>query len=638
MAALLLLVVISIGATIALNKPEAFDLEYFQESGELRRGLRDLLLDENVTWTPIKSDRLNFGQTDDIIWIKLDDRMFKPGPNIIVIPFRQLDNVQIYAVDRSSNYDIENYISGDRIPDHLKQFATERIVFQVNKKEHIDVYLRSVTSGVNHTPLRIYSEKEFVESTDYISLMVLFFVGLAVLAIFNYLVYYSTYKLNSYLYYAIAVLGLMVFVLFHYRVIKVFLPNVSIETLHSTIIFGMILAFYAGTETMRSLFNEWGETMYAGYYRYIRYVSVIVLVSSFFLSYKYALNLMFVYLGVASVVLLAFPIHYLISRRDSEYWSLVFTVLISWAVLLVGALVQILMEYGLIQDEYLASNGLLIGGIGVVVCSLVVNANNLEIEKSKKIRAEKNLQIANELIFQTEQAETINDMSSGIIHEIKNPLTWLSSSVMIAKRNLDNPEKLNKYLDRVESGIERITETVNNLNWFVSSNKIEQMDWFSLREPLERTLSLAQSELSGIETSLDIEDNVHIYGSMVHIAQVFSNLLTNSIKAISKVQDDRTGHIQVSISQQRDRNSRVVTLSWADNGIGMSENELSRMADFFYTTDKDGTAKGLGMFIVSQILNGHRSEMSVNSTKGVGTRFTIVFEPDRLYESATRSP
>ena len=99
--------------------------------------------------------------------------------------------------------------------------------------------------------------------------------------------------------------------------------------------------------------------------------------------------------------------------------------------------------------------------------------------------------------------------------------------------------------------------------------------------------------------------------------QLFLNIIMNSIEA------SKNGTISVSITKKE----QIVAISFRDNGCGMSEYELSRAIEPFYTTKKDGT--GIGLAVVKNIIDIHSFTFDIKSQKGAGTEFILYIDLEK---------
>ena len=111
-----------------------------------------------------------------------------------------------------------------------------------------------------------------------------------------------------------------------------------------------------------------------------------------------------------------------------------------------------------------------------------------------------------------------------------------------------------------------------------------------------------------------------VYGSVVHIEQVILNLMINAIDAIEEKNELSNNKIIIDVQKKK---NEVIT-SIIDTGIGIPDNLISRITDPFFTTKPPGKGTGLGLTVISNIIDFHNGKLDVESKIGKGSTFIIV--------------
>ena len=169
-----------------------------------------------------------------------------------------------------------------------------------------------------------------------------------------------------------------------------------------------------------------------------------------------------------------------------------------------------------------------------------------------------------------------------------------------------------------DSSIKKISEIVKALKYYAYTD-MDNTSLLDINENIQNVLLLMQNKL---KYSLDVEKELqslpHIHCTS-EISQVWTNLISNAHDAVveSKSQDEK-GKICIETSAQ----DGWVTVQIADNGVGISPENISKMFDPFYTTKGIGKGTGLGLSIVSGIIKKHKGKISVDSIPGK-TIFTV---------------
>jgi signal transduction histidine kinase len=234
--------------------------------------------------------------------------------------------------------------------------------------------------------------------------------------------------------------------------------------------------------------------------------------------------------------------------------------------------------------------------------------------------AEKNLVIAQRLA-------STGKLASGIAHEVNNPLGGMLNA---ARRLLREPRpgqaKQDEYVELIIDGLLRIQETVKKILRFTPHQVAPQL--VDIDTVLRRAISLASHRIEQEETKLvaEVPAEGAVFGDPFELQQVFLNLLINSLDAVAE--KGVPGLIEIHGRVE----GRELLISVRDNGIGMSEEQISQAFDFFYTTKDVGEGTGLGLSISHNVIQNHGGRIEIESKEGEGTTMTVVLpllEADR---------
>ena len=219
------------------------------------------------------------------------------------------------------------------------------------------------------------------------------------------------------------------------------------------------------------------------------------------------------------------------------------------------------------------------------------------------------------IMIDTEKKFALNQLSSGIAHEIRNPLFSVRNNLNYIKQKTDNRFEMKKVHDEIDTGIKRINTLVNSILDYARPHHTE-FKKYHIRKVIDRSIELVgkQFEKSQHEIIVDIPKDIPQVEIDPHkIEQVFINLSTNSLQAMTE-----TGKFIISAKH----NKKYIEITISDDGSGIDKNEISRIFDPFFTRSKNGT--GLGLSIVKNIVKQHNGDISVKSKLGQGTIFTII--------------
>lgn len=213
------------------------------------------------------------------------------------------------------------------------------------------------------------------------------------------------------------------------------------------------------------------------------------------------------------------------------------------------------------------------------------------------------------------------DFLSNVSHELKTPLAVIGNYATLLQNPAITQAQREEYARAVSDGVARLSSLVTNI---LKLNKLENQQIYpaaaayNLSEQLcECILGFEQVwESKGLELDTDIEDGVVLVADRELLSLVWNNLLSNAIKFT-----ERGGTIACSLKTEGAQ--AVVTIS--DTGCGMSAETGARIFEKFYQGDTSHAAQGngLGLALVKKVIDITGGEISVNSTLGRGSTFTV---------------
>ncbi|MBF0553856.1 MAG: PAS domain S-box protein [Nitrospirae bacterium] len=220
---------------------------------------------------------------------------------------------------------------------------------------------------------------------------------------------------------------------------------------------------------------------------------------------------------------------------------------------------------------------------------------------------------------------TLGEISTGIAHEINQPLTYISSFIQgllfdIKRERLNIDEAANDATVAYKQ-VGRIVDIIQHLRTFGRRDDIE-MELINIETVIDNTMLLMgeRIRLSNITLIKDIDRNVpNFSGNANQLEQVFINLLQNAIDAFPAGKDDAAIRITARYSVKK----KAIILQFYDNGSGINKDIIDKIFEPFYTTKEVGKGTGLGLSIVYGIISEHNGTVHCDSTIGKGTVFTI---------------
>ena len=219
--------------------------------------------------------------------------------------------------------------------------------------------------------------------------------------------------------------------------------------------------------------------------------------------------------------------------------------------------------------------------------------------------------------IQAEKMFALGKLSSGIAHEIRNPMYALTTNIDYLKEKQCDPKEFELIYPELRDSIDRIHHIVTAILDY-SRPHVKTNKPIAINTIIQKSLDLVEKQLkkSRIRIRLELEESSHtIEGDEHKLVQVFVNLILNAMQAM--------GHEGELILKTGFRDNRQV-VSVVDNGCGIARDDLDRIFDPFFTKSKGGT--GLGLAICKRILEDHSAKIEVLSELDLGTTINIYFD------------
>ncbi len=250
--------------------------------------------------------------------------------------------------------------------------------------------------------------------------------------------------------------------------------------------------------------------------------------------------------------------------------------------------------------------------------SLAISLNTMIDELNKR----------NELIVQSEKLASIGTLTSGVAHELNNPLNNISTSIQILLEELDEniPEFKKELLEETEKQVERARDTVKALLEF-SRDRSFRPEEINFKELVDQTIKLIKAEVpASINLTTNIPEDLQVNLDPQRIQQVLINLIVNAVHAM-----DDGGDLTIRAFTRKE--NKEFCFQVQDTGKGIPEENLSKIFDPFFTTKEIGMGTGLGLSTSHGFVERHGGRIEVESKVGRGTTFTVIL-PRRTVRTA----
>jgi C4-dicarboxylate-specific signal transduction histidine kinase len=243
-------------------------------------------------------------------------------------------------------------------------------------------------------------------------------------------------------------------------------------------------------------------------------------------------------------------------------------------------------------------------------------------------RREQELREKQEQLVQAAKLATLGELTTGIAHELNNPLNNIGLYLGNMLDRLDaedfDKQRMEHNLTHSLQQVKKATEIINHLRTFGRAAPLNR-ETVNLNAVVENAISLLREQLRLHEIDLELElsaEDPLVAGNPIQLEQVVMNLLSNARDAVAESPGKR-----ISISSAFEDDSVLLTIE--DSGPGIDPELEQRIFDPFFTTKEVGQGTGLGLSIVYGIIKDHEGSISVESQLGRGARFVINLPRER---------
>jgi PAS domain S-box-containing protein len=240
---------------------------------------------------------------------------------------------------------------------------------------------------------------------------------------------------------------------------------------------------------------------------------------------------------------------------------------------------------------------------------------------SDQRKAEEALKKRSEQLMQARKLASLGILTSGVAHELNNPLNNISTSVQILLEELeeDNIEFKRNLLIEAEKQVERARDIVKALLEF-SREKSLSLKRVQFKNLVKKTINLLKGEWpSEISINMKVSEDIEANLDPKRIQQVLINLILNSIQAMTE-----GGVLTIKAWEGMENDAKMLYFQVQDTGDGISSQDIKKIFDPFFTTRDVGKGSGLGLSISHSVIEQHGGRIDVESVPGETTKFTVI--------------
>ena len=220
-----------------------------------------------------------------------------------------------------------------------------------------------------------------------------------------------------------------------------------------------------------------------------------------------------------------------------------------------------------------------------------------------------------QLILQQEKLASLGQLAAGIAHEIRNPLTPVQITLQMVKEGHSNQEMVDVALNELD----RANHLISTMLTLAKPDQTSRSEeWIDMKNFTKRLEFLLDSECYKRLTKWELlvpNEMPPFYCSHDMLVQIIYNLFKNAVEAVEPKGAEGSVGVTVLFTEQEYR------FLIEDNGIGMTEAQVSTIGSAFYTTKENGN--GLGLYMIREYLKGVNGLMEIDSVEGEGTAMLI---------------
>ena len=218
---------------------------------------------------------------------------------------------------------------------------------------------------------------------------------------------------------------------------------------------------------------------------------------------------------------------------------------------------------------------------------------------------------------------TRREFSANVSHELKTPLQSIIGSAELMENNLVKEEDMPRFVGHIRKEAERLVNLVEDiirLSW-LDENRDMETELVSLKDIAAETKEALENTANEKNVTINISgEDIKLHGVRSLLYEIVYNLCENGIKY-----NKEGGKVDITLSKEAGKDILVVE----DTGIGIKEEQQSRIFERFYRVDKSRSKEtggtGLGLSIVKHAAMYHNADVTLESTEGQGSKFTVIF-------------
>ncbi|WP_428912418.1 ATP-binding protein [Niallia sp. Krafla_26] len=225
-------------------------------------------------------------------------------------------------------------------------------------------------------------------------------------------------------------------------------------------------------------------------------------------------------------------------------------------------------------------------------------------------------------LIKAEKIKTVSHLAASISHEVRNPLTTSRGFIQLLSEDI-SPEKRGEFVNIALNEIDRATNIINDYLTFAKPT-IEKKEEINIQEEIEQAVNVISplANMHGVGITQNIQKPEHHQFITMGERKKFQQCLINMVKNGIESMQSHGGNLHIDLSSFQN----TIQIDIQDQGLGMSQEQINRLGQPYFTTKEKGT--GLGMMVSYSIIKGMNGKIEVKSELGKGTCFRIILSKE----------
>jgi len=216
-------------------------------------------------------------------------------------------------------------------------------------------------------------------------------------------------------------------------------------------------------------------------------------------------------------------------------------------------------------------------------------------------------------IQRSEKMQVLGELASTIAHEIRNPMTVAKGFVQLLRTRVTD-ETGERYSALALEELNRAESIISDYLMYAKPQP-GVIECIHVGDKLRNIMNLMEPfvRANGHDLEFDADETIYVQGDSKKFSQVLVNIAKNAVEAME---------YGGKLTMRAHREGRKAIIEIADTGVGMTDEQMQRLGNPFYSTKERGT--GLGLMVSYRIIQAMSGEIKVHSARGKGTKFSIV--------------